>query len=260
MKQLIFLLLIVSCTKIKNEEIKGTTKSSPQVSALRQDLKNYSSYVDVMVAFLWPERFETDDQRTALKKVIRTSRDLRSRKEDFLDKRFELRQSYVTFECKCLLEGLCDGSETQDDEAKCYEIEEAIYENDRRLPAIYELVDEIKLNVLAAGGDWIDTHQDFSDVSSPMFDFENMSLTLTAFSATSREPVSYLVTSPKVFQEAGYQRILFSTKRKDGPGIWEFEVTPTLNRASLLFQGDLRLIHGSQERVGIIYWEHERKP
>ena len=260
MKAFLILLLTISCTKIKTEEIKGSPKKNPQVSALRQDLSNYSPYVDIMVAFLWPEKFETQEQKTALKNVIRISRDLRTQKESFLDKRYELRQAYASNDCKCLLEGLCDGTETQTDDLKCYEIEDAMYENDRILPAIYQLVDEIKLNVLGTGGEWIETHQDFTEIPSPHFDFNKMVLSLPAFGATPDGPIPYEISNPKIYQENGYQRIIFTAKRKKSPDNWKFEVTPTVNRASLLFQGDLTLAYGSEERKGIIYWEHERSP
>lgn len=258
MKSLILLLLIFSCTKAKYKEIPGSTREKTYVSALRIDFKEYSQNIDLIVAFLWPDQIQTEIQRHELQSIISTSRELKSQKEKFQIKRYELSDDYRNFDCPCILEFRCQGDETQNDEEKCLQIEEGIFENDKRLPEIYALVDVMKEKVLNIGGEWLATNQDYPEIPLSSFNFNNLALNLKAFGAAENRPLNYEFTRPEIFEDESYQLLKFSSPRKSATGNWRIEVSPYKNQASLVFQGELYWDRHGIKRQGIIFWEHAR--
>lgn len=258
MKNILILLIIISCTKAKYKDIPGAPQQNNYVSALRIDFKEYSENIDLFVAFLWPEQIKSESQRQELKSIISTSKDLKSQKEKFQIKRYELSDEYRRFECPCILEFRCQGTETQNDEDKCLQIEEGIFENDKRLPAIYALVDVMKEKVLSIGGEWLETNQDHPEIPLSSFNFNTLKLNLKAFGAEENRPLEYEFARPEIFEDKDFQLLRFSSPRKSASGDWRIEVTPYKNKASLVFQGELYWDRSGIKRQGIIFWEHAR--
>lgn len=258
MKILILLLIFVSCSKSKYEEIPGNKGSKGFASALRIESKEYSQNIDLLVAFLWPERISTDVQRHELELIISVSRELKLAKEKFQEKRFELKVEYQRLDCPCILEFRCSGDETHTDEAVCLELEDSIFENDKQLPAIYALVDVMKEKVIGIGGEWLQTNLDFPEVPLSTFNFKTLELNLKVFGSSGNLPLDYQFSRPEIFEDIDFQLLTFFSPRKLAIGDWRIEVTHYKTKASLLFQGELFWKHTGKERQGFILWEHAK--
>lgn len=272
MKNILLISLFFSvwaCTKTSWQEIPSSKSQTVQVVGIESDSAHYSEIIDVMVAFLWPLKIETPEQQVSLERVIADSRELVSSKKRYLNKKFELQDLFLANLCPCALNQECSGNETGMDQNKCYEIEDAIYENDRSLIAIFGLVENIKKNVIEIGGEWLDTHLDLKEIPSPTVKFGSMDIHFTALGSylenNTTKPFSYFIKSARITQETYYKRMTFTVPRlffEDGAlvthGDWIVDVGLSENKASLLFQGDLFWNYQGQKRRGVIYWENPK--
>lgn len=268
MKIIYLLLILSSCTKIKNEEIKQAPKKERYTISVQNDWSTYSPVIDVMVAFLWPEQVASGD-RSKLTRIIEVSRELKTRNFAFQKKKIELKERYQINHCACVLNGECTGSEGSMDEMICYEVEEATYANDRDLIDIFGLVEEIKGNVLAIGGIWLATHLDLREIPSSKIDFPSMEISFSALGAYSLDgqlsPISYLTPAASIIQEKDYQKFEVSFPRmvhEQGElkpqGLWTIDAGITASEVSILFQGELYWDFLGKQRQGIIYWENPK--
>ena len=253
MKYLI-LLLLISCTKVSNRALPLIKNEGPTISTLEEGFEEFDEKIDVMVAFLWPLKVTGDSQREAMRKVISSSRKLKTEQEVFNLKKRELKVKYQTENCECVLNGLCEDDEIPEDTGICYEIEEEIFEHDRKLVQIFELIDDIETNVKASGGDWLTTHVDFPELPPSTFSFNSFELNLAVLDGEA-----YSALLMKAFQETLYKRLNVSFKRTNFPGTWEIDVGYKKSPHAVSFQGDLYYYEGPVKREGVIYWENLKK-
>lgn len=260
MKIFFLFLILASCTKIKNKEIEGAPKKERLTISAQNDWSQYSPTIDVIVAFLWPEAVRVSD-RPKLTRVIEISRELKTRNQEFQKKKISLRNQFEVNHCACALNGECTGSEEEMDEMICYEIEEATYANDRLLIDIFGLVEEIKTNVLAIGGEWLTTHLDLREIPSSKVDFKTMSIHFSSLGGYELDgklhPIPYTTPETAIIQEKDYQRLEVSFPRNT-MGDWTIDLGITQSEESILFQGELYWHYLGKERKGIIYWENPR--
>ena len=260
MKIFFLLIILASCTKIKNEEIKGAPEKERFTISVQNDWSGYSPSIDVIVAFLWPEVVAVSD-RPKLTRVIEISRELKTRNQAFQRQKISLKNQYELHHCACALNGECTGSETEMDEMLCYEIEESIYANDRLLIDIFGLVEEIKKNVISIGGEWLATHLDLREIPSSKVDFKTMEINFSALGGYELDgklqPIPYLTPATAIIQEKDFQRLEVTFPRQPD-GIWTIDVGITQSNESILFQGELYWDYLGKRRQGIIYWENPR--
>lgn len=264
----LLLILISSCTKIKNEEIKATPKKERFTISVQNDWSEYSPAIDVIVAFLWPEVVAVND-RPKLTRIIEVSRELKTRNKNFQIKKIELKKQYELNQCACALNGECTGSEENMNIEACYEIEEATYANDRVLIDIFGLVEEIKGNVISIGGVWLATHLDLREIPTSKVDFTSMTISFSSLGAYTEAdqllPISYVTPATKILQEKDFQKLEVSFPRltyENGAliplGVWTIDMGITQSEVSILFQGELYWDYHGKQRQGIIYWENPR--
>lgn len=257
MKKIFFMLMISGCSKTSYQEIPAMKSPTlaPSVWSL-SGAPNYSPNIDLLVAFLWPEKISTSQQKKDLKTIFLLSKKIKSQKEKFQMIRYQLRQEYQRFDCPCILEFRCQGNETYEDEARCLKIENNIFENDKKLPEIFDLVKLMKQKVLSLGGEWILSNQDFPDAPISTFNRETLTLNLTVFGSINERPLAYQMTCSEHFQDGDFQQLTFTHARLDRLGYWKIVVSPFKRPASQLFQGELYWIHQNKKRYGFIFWEH----
>ena len=266
MKLILILFIAASCSKVNYEEIRRTPEKNRVIVSSEADFSSYSTNIDVMVAFLWPSEIRVQD-RPRVTRIIEISRELKAKNQDFQLSSINLRGEYKDASCSCALNGECDGSEGELNEVLCYEIEDAIYSNDRKLVEIYRLVEEIKTNVLSINGEWLPTHMDFQDIPTSKIDFTTMSFSFSALGAYLVDEVSYPIaynTGPNpIIQELSFQRLEFSLPRviiqeenQIPYGEWTIDVGINRSDISILFQGELHWKYLGQARKGIIFWEN----
>lgn len=268
MKILFLLLILSACTKIKDKEIKGAPKIDRLMISVQNDWSKYSSSIDVIVAFLWPE-VVAPENRPKLTRIIEVSRILKTRNNLFQKKKIELKTQFDLNHCACALNGECTGTEEDINEMVCFEIEEATYANDRLLIDIFGLVEEIKSNVISIGGEWLATHLDMREIPTSKVNFETMEISFSALGAFSLDeklqPIPYLTPATAIIQESNYQRleIIFPRQSFENGGLnhkgfWTIDVGITQSEESILFQGELYWDYQGKQRQGIIYWENPR--
>ena len=268
MKTILLILIFVSCTKIKNEEIKAAPNKERYTISFENEWSEYSPAIDVIVAFLWPEVVALKD-RQKLTRIIEVSRDLKNRNHIFQQKKIDLKKQFELNQCACALNGECTGTEEDINEMACYDIEEATYANDRVLIDIFGLVEEIKGHVLSIGGVWLPTHLDLREIPTSKIDFTSMAISFSALGAYSETdqlfPISYLTPATKILQEKDYQRLEVTFPRltyESGSlkpqGDWTINVGITQSEVSILFQGELYWDYLGKQRQGIIYWENPK--
>lgn len=266
MRILLILFIAASCSKVKYEEIRRAPEKNRVIVSTEADFSSYSPTIDVMVAFLWPNEIRVQD-RPSVTRIIEISRELKTRNKDFQLNSIKLRGEYKEAHCSCALNGECDGSEGELNEVLCYEIEDAIYSNDRKLIEIYGLVEEIKTNVLGINGEWLPTHMDFQEIPTSKIDFSTMSFSFSALGAYLVDgvtcPIAYRTGPNPIIQELSFQRLEFSLPRvliqenSEIPyGEWTIDVGINRSDVSILFQGELHWEYLGQARKGIIYWEN----
>lgn len=268
MKALLLIFILVSCTKIKNQEIKKAPEKERFTINVQNDWSQFSPSIDVFVAFLWPEVIAPHD-RPKLTKIIEVSRELKTRNSEFQKKKIDLRKKFEINHCACVLNGECTGSEENMDEQLCYEIEEATYVNDRLLIDIYGLVEAIKENIHTIGGLWLATHSDLREIPASKMDFNTMTISFSALGSYAEAeqtiPISYVTPVTEIIQEKDYQRLEVSFPRlthHQGEliphGLWTIDAGITESSESILFQGKLYWNYRGKQRQGIIYWENPR--
>jgi hypothetical protein len=266
MKILLVLFMAVSCSKVKYQEIPKAPEKNRVLVSVEADFSSYSPNIDVMVAFLWPEKIKVQD-RPRVTRIIEISRDLKTRNKDFQLISVKLRGEYAAANCSCALNGECDGSEGELNEILCYEIEDATYANDRKLVEIYGLVEEIKTNILSINGEWLQTHMDFREIPTSKIDFNKMSFSFSALGAYLVDgvsyPIAYKTEANPIIQELSFQRLEFTLARvliennQEIPfGEWTIDVGINRSEISVLFQGELHWNYLGQARKGIIFWEN----
>jgi hypothetical protein len=254
----LFFLTLISCTKVTYQEVPGQKTSLAYSSKLTINTKEYSENIDLLVAFLWPTEITTEFQRIELQEIIKLSRALKSQKERFQSRIYELKQDYLNSNCPCVLESRCRGDEINRDEKKCLSIEEKIFEQESELPKIFSLVEDIKSKVRSINGEWIETNQDFPDLPLSTFNFQDLVLKLQVFGVDGLQPISYDLKNPELTEEIDFQKLTYSFPSKGDLGVWRIEVAPTQTKSNLLFQGELYRIEGHVKREGFIFWEHAR--
>jgi|GEM_PF-3119080 len=262
MKALILLLILAACgPKDKYQEIPYTPKKALNTLEADASWSKYSPQIDIMVAFLWPVRVKEQD-RPKLSEIIQTSRELKTKKELYLLKKREIQIEFDKYDCNCVINFECTGEEEDLNEAKCYEIEESIFENDRELIPIFGLVERIKENVIAIGGEWLKTHLDFRELPNSTVDFNSLQIKFTVLDAHETTPYSYEINNASIIQEPYFKKLNFSFKRETHKnahyGVWEVDAAIVPSEASLLFQGKLFWDYQGVKREGLIYWEHPR--
>lgn len=266
MKIIILLLILAACgPKDKFQEIPYTPKKSLSTLSTDPSWSKYSPQIDIMVAFLWPKKVKITD-REKLAEIIQTSRDLKSQKEDYLLQKGKIQKEFNLNQCACVINFECTGEEKDLNEAKCYEIEEKIYANDKKLVPIFGLVESIKANVLAIGGEWLKTHLDFRELPNSSVDFSSLKIKFSVLDAYENNPLSYEVdaslTQEPFFQKLNsrFERYKYISETEKVPyGEWKVEAAAVASEASLLFQGKLFWIYQGVEHEGLIYWEHPAK-
>lgn len=258
MRNLIFLLLLISCSK---ESIRGLSVPEKNENSL-QTLENFEAYsekIDVMVAFLWPVEVKEESQRKAIRAVIGFSRELKDYQEDYLSEKLKLKRAYEKELCDCVLNDFCENEEVPEDSGECIEIEDKIFVNERKLPEIYGIVEKMENNVLLAGGEWIKTHNDFTELPVSTFSFKTLMLNMTVFGTYIKEeveiPYEYMDVKSVLIQERTFKRL--NVRFTDQVmGEWEFDLSLRQNDHSLVFQGDLYLHLTGSKRQGVVYWTH----
>lgn len=227
--KLFILLLIISCSKVKNTIVPESDKQEERASTLRIGPHDYSPQIDLLVAFLWPEKFRPRD-KPDLKVIIKTGRELLHRKLAYQEAKAALRARYR--------QNNCPGADI------CFEIEDEIAELDSQLVDIYSLVDIMKEKVARIGGEWIDTNSEYPQEPLPSMDFAEGRLHLTVLG----RPGHFEFSDPEIISHNDFQTMIY---RKDE---WVIKVTPKLYPVCLIMQGELK----RDGRVGYIYWEHAK--
>ena len=269
MKILFLLLLLTACSKVTYREIESIPMAEQLTTGLIADSDKYQPEIDVLVAFLWPKKIETQIQKDAVRKIIATSRLLKNNKEAFLLRKLNLKKQYDDLFCNCALNGECNGSEGSMDENSCLVIEDKINQNNQTLSEFYQLVEVVKENVKVAGGEWLGTNLDLPLLPSSRFDFTNMTLQLNVFDfyvrGEDKQPYVYQIMDMSLTQYANYQRLIFSFGRELSVGEtivpygnWTVDVGITQGPGLMTFQGELYWRNGEVKQQGIIFWEHPR--
>ncbi len=269
MKIFFLLLLIFSCSKIKRSEVPGPEQKENLVTGLR-NADAYSPDIDVVVAFLWPRRITGPHQRPAMEKVIATSRKLTKEKERYLTDKKKLKDAWAAQKCPCVLDGVCDGTETELNEEACIELEDAFSKNDQSLVTFYQYVEDVKAAVKESGGEWMDTSLEFKELPFSKLFLDQGKLRLEAFDSYvvngKPQPIAYDIEPVSVIQEDGYQRLAASFPRlvstPEGlqeKGIFTIKADIKATESTLTFQGELTWSYDGYEQLGVIYWENPRK-
>lgn len=248
----LFLFLLLACTK---EVPKGIRVEAPR-EPIPERLETsglYDPRIDVMVAFLWPEVVNTDSQRRGLREIIASSREMRKLQEGYFKEKLLQGRAWKKNNCDCVLNGLCEGEVPETPFEACEEIEARVFENERKLPAIYEIVEKMKVLVPETGGEWLKTHTDFPEGPASSMDFTRSELNLSVF-APEGEPEAYPPVRYQFLQKPGYES--FSARFPDlrRRGDWEIDAALQRTPEGLRFQGKLFLVTPETRREGIIFW------
>lgn len=264
---LLSLLTFVSCSKTGYSPIEAPPSKEPLISTVVTGSSDFSEDIDVLVAFLWPKRIETEAQRRAISGVIATSRKLKRSKEAFLERKRELKNRYQEADCVCALDGICEETDTEDNLELCEEIETEISVNNQSLAEFYQLVEEVKRLVDLSGGEWLGTNTDYPLLPVSKFYFDTLQLSFQVFGdyeeGGEKHPFTYEINEVELRQEKDYQRLVFNFPRQffnQGRifyrGQWQIDVALTRNKGSMTFQGELRWLNEGREQLGVIYWEN----
>lgn len=248
----IILIILISCTRVSNHKITKQMDRSPELERLETD-GNYSEKIDVMVAFLWPVRIHSDVQRASLRSVLAGSRKLKDLQDSYFQKKLVLSRAWKKEGCDCVLNSICENEVPETPFERCTELEEEVFTNERALPAIYGIVEEMKAHVKSAGGEWLKTHTDFPEGPVSEMNFEESLLSLPVFSPVD-EPVSY-ENLPYVLRDSGsYDSLEVRFPDSVDRGEWHFDMAIQRTPEAMKFQGKLFLRKGKSRREGIVYW------
>lgn len=247
----LILFLIISCSKVSNNPITRLPEERTIIDRLETD-GLYSENMDVMVAFLWPERITTDVQRGAVRALITASRRMQGIQEEYLKTKVELSKKWKMEECDCVLNSICDETPPEDSFEICSELEESVFSNERKLPTIYGILEEMKESIKVSGGEWIKTHTDYPERPVSTLSFAKSVIKLSVFGAD--ESVGYSDVPFTLKRETGYDSFSTFFEDSQGRGEWSFDLSIQRTPETLKFQGKLFLKSGSVTREGIVFW------
>lgn len=272
MKLLILFLLLISCAKQKNALLAPPVDVNQDAVTWRDERRVYDETIDVMVAFLWPRDITTDEQRTSVALVIGSSRKLKPLKAAYLGNRSRLRQDFERLDCDCALNGVCEEGDSDVAVDECSEVEEQLSQNNNLLAEFYRLVEVIKTNVRASGGEWLATNLDYPLLPSSRFNVQESALRLEAFgdyaAGGERAPHAYSLPQPVTTRAGVRPRLTWTfprlrtseTGETTEQGVWTIDVVVSEEDQSVVFQGDLFWdIDGARLR-GVIQWEQLKRP
>lgn len=247
MRAFFILFLLLSCSKTKYTALESVPVAESQFIWDETRLDRYSDRIDVLVAFLWPSRIETAEQKSGVRRVISRSRELRAFKKDFLSKRFKLEEDFKSQDCPCVLDGVCEGDETKDDLDLCLNLEEKKYAHQETLASFFVIVEDIRDSVEAIGGLWVKTNTEFPEAPLSVLDLKNRRLDLQVFDV---DDVRFALRPELTLDFSGGFPALEWSMPIHGT-VWEVEASLELQDHFLSGQGEIT----AGERKGIIYWE-----
>lgn len=255
MKHLLILLLILSCSKVRYSPIEVASQPETRFVWDAKTLEPFSEQIDVLVAFLWPERIETENQKSGARRVISRSRELRKFKEAFLAEKSRLQKDFLANDCLCVLDGICTGEETNDDLELCEALEEKKYAHQATLADFYLIVEDIRDTVEDIGGLWVKTNTEYPEAPLSVIDYKGHNIRFEVFEAFSAStPVSseFSLLFDKGFPEVSASLMIDRS-------LWKIEASLDIKENSLSGQGEITAELQTGPRKGIIYWEHSRR-
>jgi len=262
MKTLLVLLFICGCAKEISKDV-APYREPPRVSAVwTGSERRHAENIDVMVAFLWPAEITTDLQRRSVETAIATARKLKPQKAAFLQGRRVLLESFARLQCECALNGNCREGESDQNWEECSQVEEDMSRNNEKLVVFYQLVEQVKASVIAAGGEWLATNIDYPLLPASRLEVAGLRLVLEAFGDAPVEgelaPLAYDLGNALVSQAGLRTKLKWRFPHQLLPGEWIIDVGVSEEGESLLFQGDLYYEAPGVLRRGIIQWEHNK--
>ena len=263
----LFLLLLLACGKTTYKPVPSSPELQAEIMTVEEDFSKFDPSIDVMVAFLWPEKITTAAQRKSVRTIINSSRELKTSKDEYYEKKLTLQRRYRKESCDCNLNSLCEEGQEPGPIDACLKIEEATFANDKKLIAIIEIVEGVKKEVLGCGGEWLDTQSDLTDLPMSTIDLSTMRLNLSAFGSHKKEgvviPYAYELSELSYSRLPTYGRLQTTFPRQSSTGrdwgTFEFDLGVKSSKTSLTFQGDLLWHYRGKKRSGIIYWENPLK-
>jgi len=262
MKTLLLLFFISACAKEVTKEV-APFREPPRVSAAwTGSERRHAENIDVMVAFLWPQKITTDIQRRSVENAIATARKLKPQKEAFMQGRRVLLASFARLQCECALNGNCREGESDQYWEECSQVEEDMAANNQKLVVFYQLVEQVKASVISAGGDWLATNIDYPLLPASRLEISGLRLVLEAFGDRELEgervPFAYDLGGALVSQAGLRTKLQWRFADQARAGEWTIDVGVSEEGESLLFQGDLYYETPGVSRRGIIQWEHNK--
>lgn len=252
MKSFLLILLTISCSKVIDKKIEKISVPEPVIDRLETD-GMYAQKIDVMVAFLWPARIESDSQRSSVRAIIAGSRKLKDLQDVYFQKKLKLSRAWKKAECDCVLNGICGETVPETPYEECQALEEEVFANERALPDIYSIVEKMKSDVIASGGEWLKTHTDFPEGPVSEIDFTNSTISLSAF-APGGDPQSYSPATFTLGRSGTFETLDLRFRDQEGRGEWHFDMAIQRTPEAMKFQGKLFLETSSSTREGIVYW------
>lgn len=252
MKLLLLILLTISCSKVIDKKIDEITVPEPVIDRLETD-GMYAQKIDVMVAFLWPARIESDSQRSSVRAIISGSRKLKDLQDVYFQKKLKLNRAWKKGECDCVLNGICGETVPETPYDVCQALEDEVFANERALPDIYAIVEKMKSDVIASGGEWLKTHTDFPEGPVSEIDFSGPTISLSAFAPTG-EPQPYPPAAFTLRRSVTFESLELRFRDQSGRGEWRFDMAIQRTPEAMKFQGKLFLETSSSTREGIVYW------
>lgn len=251
MRYILFILMLLACSKVKYAPIEGVVLPETRFVWDARTLDVFDERIDVLVAFLWPEKIETDVEKSGARRVISRSRELRKFKESFLAEKVRLQKNFVDNDCLCVLDGICTGEETNDDLELCEVLEEKKYQHQATLADFYLIVEDIRDTVNAIGGLWVKTNTEYPEAPLSVMDYRKQNIRLEVFE-TAHD--SAAISSDLVLDfDNGFPEVRTSLIIEDRA--WVIEASLDVRGNSLSGQGEISVDFPSGLRKGIIYWE-----
>lgn len=251
----LILILVLSCSKVHYSPVETVSPPETRFVWDARTLDAFSEKIDVLVAFLWPHRIETEEQQRGARRVISRSRELRKFKSAFISEKIRLQKDFEAHDCLCVLDGLCTGEETHDDLELCEALEEKKYQHQATLADFYLIVEDIRDTVQTIGGFWVKTNTEYPEAPLSMIDYKNQRLQLEVFE--TQESSSPISSDFSLLYDKGFPEVKTSLLI-DGQ-IWQIEASLNAEENSLSGQGEISADFGTTTRKGIIYWEHSRR-
>lgn len=258
---IIFTVLILSCGKSKFEEVNSivTTEYSLAETNEKNNFLRYSEKIDIMVAFLWPEKIEGNKAKELTVSILQKARELKN-DNDFL---LEMNEDYNSLECDEILIGEIEAS--AEIEALCYEFSD---KKDELTRFLYQKVLSIETSVKLMGGEWLANHRDFDNIPTAEVDLESGLISFSAlgsYKTDSIHPISYSSKKINPVYKNDYAKIYFTFERLKwnvitndfgSYGVYSAELSLFPMKNSLVFQGELDWAYNGKTRKGVIYWQN----